>query len=189
MHDVTSEESPASRAVADRLAHLTQVFGRFKVSVHNATVADGDWSGNHLLLQILTRGPMRSSELAQYIHADPSTISRQVANLVRDGLLERRADPNDGRAILLHPTEAGRERQQAHLARRDVHYERMLAGWTTQEQKTFADLLARFTDSFESYKATLLADITDVSARHRIERSAQLASSSTDTRHRPEGIE
>ena len=46
-------------------------------------------------------GPMRAGALAECLQSDPSTVSRQVAALVKDGLLERRADPADGRASLL----------------------------------------------------------------------------------------
>ena len=42
--------------------------------------------------------------LAAAVHSDPSTVSRQVAALVRAGLIERQADPEDGRASVLVPT-------------------------------------------------------------------------------------
>ena len=48
---------------------------------------------------------MRAGALAECMQSDPSTVSRQVAALVKDGLLERRADPADGRASLLVLTE------------------------------------------------------------------------------------
>src|SRR5437868_6066116 len=61
-----------------------------------------------MLLGTLTSiGPVRSNALAEAVYSDPSTISRQVATLVKDGLIERRADPADGRASLLAVTEKG----------------------------------------------------------------------------------
>ena len=53
--------------------------------------------------------------------ADPSTVSRQVASLVKAGLVERQADPDDGRASILVPTELGRAKVREHSAapRRD----------------------------------------------------------------------
>ena len=156
-----SEDAAAVRDVASRLSQLSQLFARFKASAQNAIATDPDRVGNHLLWQIITSGPMRSGELAELNQADPSTVSRQVANLVRDGLLERRADPDDGRAILLHATSSGRRRHRAHEASRDEHYRDMLADWPAADRRTFADLLDRFIHSFDDYKAVLLADITD----------------------------
>ena len=64
-----------------------------------------DRSTIFLLKALAMHGPRRSSELAAAVHSDPSTVSRQVAALVRDGLIERQADPEDGRASVLVPTE------------------------------------------------------------------------------------
>lgn len=150
--------------VAEQMAQLAHTFSRFRAAVANATEG-GDWIGNQLLFQILRHGPMRSGELAQYTHADPSTVSRQVAMLVRDGMVERRADPLDGRAILLHATEAGRRRHGTHLITRERYYRQMLHTWTQPEQELFAALLHRFVADFDDYLPTLLADIVHAAAQ------------------------
>ena len=161
---VEADGHPGANAVATEITALTDLLARFKASVHNATDGDADWLGNRLLLTVLAHRPMRASELADHTRADPSTISRQVANLVREGLVERRADPRDGRAVLLHATEAGFELRRLQLASRDEHYARLLADWNLADQHTLAHLLARFSESFDRYQATLLADLTDRSA-------------------------
>src|SRR4051794_25994187 len=48
-----------------------------------------------LLAKLVHLGPRRSGELAAELCADPSTVSRQVATLVKQGLVERQADPED----------------------------------------------------------------------------------------------
>ena len=63
-----------------------------------------DRSAIILLKTLVLNGPTRSSALAAAVHSDPSTVSRQVAALVRDGLLERQADQEDGRASLIAAT-------------------------------------------------------------------------------------
>lgn len=161
-----SQSPSPSGDVAEQLAQLTHTFGRFRAAVANATDS-GEWIGNQLLFRILRQGPMRSGELAQYTHADPSTVSRQVAMLVRDGLLERRADPLDGRAILLHATEAGRRLHGTHLLTREHHYRQLLHTWTQQEQKLFAEFLHRFVADFDDYLPTLLADIVHAATQQR----------------------
>ena len=50
-----------------------------------------------LLLFPLMHAPLRPGALAEASFADPSTISRQVAELVKRGLVRREPDPSDGR--------------------------------------------------------------------------------------------
>jgi DNA-binding MarR family transcriptional regulator len=161
-HEVPDEEPrhEPTEDVVDQLFRLMHTLTRFRTAAQPDVADVGDRLGNNLLFQLLTNGAMRSGELAEHTGVDPSTVSRQVAMLVRDGLLERRADPHDGRAALLHATEAGRERQRAQAAVRNAHYEQMLAGWSVADKTMFAELLARFVGDFDSYKTTMLRDIT-----------------------------
>src|SRR5918993_1164591 len=59
------------------------------------------------LLFNLQAGPMRVSALAEAIHSDVSTVSRQVSTLVDLGFVTRGPDPDDRRAQALALTEAG----------------------------------------------------------------------------------
>jgi DNA-binding MarR family transcriptional regulator len=98
-----------------------------------------------LLLVPLMHGPLRPGALAEASFADPSTISRQVAELVRRGLVRREPDPSDGRASLLAVTDAGREVcERLRALRRDL-LAAAVDGWTDDELATFASLLSRFT--------------------------------------------
>ena len=60
------------------------------------------------LAQLLDGGEVRPGELAALRGVDQSVVSRQVGELVARGLVERRADPADGRAGLVGLTPAGR---------------------------------------------------------------------------------
>ena len=86
-----------------------------------------------LLFQLCKDGPQRSSALAATVCVDPSTVSRQIADLVDLGLVERRADPQDGRASLLAATEAGQERHRLLHERRDRAFAVMLADWSDED--------------------------------------------------------
>ena len=97
-----------------------------------------------LLLFPLMDGPQRPGALAELSHADPSTISRQVAELVRRELVRREPDPSDGRASLLAITDAGREVcARVRTLRREL-LAAAVAAWTDSELDTFAGLLSRF---------------------------------------------
>jgi DNA-binding MarR family transcriptional regulator len=97
-----------------------------------------------LLLFLLLPGPLRPGALAEASFADPSTISRQVAELVRRGFVRREPDPSDGRASLLAITDAGREVcERLRTMRRDL-FAAAVDGWSDDELATFASLLGRF---------------------------------------------
>ena len=97
-----------------------------------------------LLTALRTIGPVRSNALAEAVFSDPSTISRQVAALVRDGLVERRADPDDGRASLLAVTDKGRKLLTTRHRQKSCSIARMLAHWPAADRELFVELLERF---------------------------------------------
>ena len=47
------------------------------------------------------------TELAAALGIPPTTVSRHVARFLRDGLVERTPNPEDGRSYLLRPTARG----------------------------------------------------------------------------------
>ncbi|MDQ2750485.1 MAG: MarR family transcriptional regulator [Actinomycetota bacterium] len=137
-------------AVADSFLTLMRSFTRARAKLLAAAAHDVEWSAHVVLKQLAAGGPMRSSELAERIESDPSTVSRQVAALVKDGLIERRADPADGRACLLVPTGKGQSVLNEHNAIRMQHFTGMLGEWSDADLRTFAALLHRFTDDFDN---------------------------------------
>ena len=68
-------------------------------------------------------GPMRLTKLARIEQVKPPTMTKVVAGLEAGGLVRRRADPEDARAVRLEPTlrgtkllEEGRRRRVERLA-------------------------------------------------------------------------
>ncbi|NMO03588.1 MarR family transcriptional regulator [Gordonia sp. TBRC 11910] len=100
------------------------------------------------LFQLAER-PMRSSKLAELMSADPSTISRHVAALVKLGYVRREADPDDGRATLLVATDDGLARADVIRSHRRERLHRLLDGWSAGELSTLVGLLTRFVDAAE----------------------------------------
>ncbi len=96
-----------------------------------------------LLAMLAEEGPFRAGEIAAVLGVNPSTVSRQVAGLVRSGLVERRADPEDGRASPLAVTAAGRRVLDLER-RRATQVGDALATWSPETRARFADLLGRF---------------------------------------------
>ena len=57
-------------------------------------------------------GPQRLSDLNRHVLLSQPALSRLVDRLAERGLVERRADPADGRGVRLALTAAGRDRQR-----------------------------------------------------------------------------
>ena len=71
---------------------------------------DLDGAAYGLLALLQDGGPLRASDLVARLGLDKSTVSRQVASLVDLGLVDRAADPDDGRAQVLTPSAEGSAR-------------------------------------------------------------------------------
>jgi DNA-binding MarR family transcriptional regulator len=56
--------------------------------------------------------PLRIGELHRHVLLSQPALSRMVDRLVERGLIERCADPADGRGVRLSLTDAGRDKQQ-----------------------------------------------------------------------------
>jgi DNA-binding MarR family transcriptional regulator len=128
---------------------LTVKRGATNFAGHNK---DGiEYPAYGLLAHLIVDGPRRTTALADAVHSDPSTVSRQTAALVRHGLLERRPDPIDGRASILAATPEG---ERVFLDNRRRHNENMaslLSNWSEQEIHQLAVLLTRLNTDFEAH--------------------------------------
>lgn len=109
-----------------------------------------------LLMMLCKEGPQRTSALAAMACVDPSTVSRQVAQLVELGLVERLADPRDGRATLLAATALGEAKHRVTHERRERAFDAMLADWPEDDVRRLAELLSRLNDTFLDQRASML---------------------------------
>ncbi len=148
-------DAAAVGRISDGLQRLIHLSNRLKAQAIARAQHDVEWSSNMTIAVLAHHGPMRSSALAEALSADPSSVSRTVAALVADGMIERRPDPSDGRASLLVPTDKAHEVLQRHREVRDSHFGRVVSGWNERDLDDFARLLNRFTDDFETYKYNL----------------------------------
>jgi DNA-binding MarR family transcriptional regulator len=103
-----------------------------------------------LLLPLERDGAQRCSALAAQAGIDVSVASRQIAVLERAGHVERRPDPEDGRASLLSLTPAGAEAMAATRALRSDWALGALAGWDEEDARTLNDLLDRLVADLET---------------------------------------
>ncbi|MGE3287087.1 MAG: MarR family winged helix-turn-helix transcriptional regulator [Pseudonocardia sp.] len=95
-----------------------------------------------LLLVADTGGP-RLVDVAEQLGLDKSTMSRQIGQLIRLGLLTRRPDPQDRRAFRLELTDSGAQRLAAVTRERRAVWRERLAAWPEGDIAALADGLAR----------------------------------------------
>jgi DNA-binding MarR family transcriptional regulator len=117
---------------------------RFAENVRQRAGAEIDRAGYGVLVRVAELGPVRLSELAQYLGLDVSTVSRQVQQLEQRGLVERSPDPLDRRAALLDLSEQGRETTSR---MRDAWCETVadvVKSWKPADIARFGSLLDRF---------------------------------------------
>lgn len=88
-------------------------------------------------------GPARLTTVAERTGLDPSTLSRQVSDLEKAGLLSREPDPDDRRAALLNATAAGRDLMVRLAAGRRRRLQRLVEDWNEHDISEFGRLLAK----------------------------------------------
>jgi len=153
--------SEHERERTSRVTEQVQLLTRTMQILRNQIAAAGEdglpWSTYMLLFHLISGGPRRAGALAEVACIDPSTVSRQVDNLVRLGLVERRPDPSDGRASVLAATDAGIAMQQRMRAGRDRMMARILESWSDEDVHDLVRLLERF-------NADLVAELPNIVA-------------------------
>ena len=120
MSSVTEQHAPSTpstrlerdaAALHEALSELVRVYqfrDRDRICCHDISVTQC-----YALEALLRRGPSGLNELAAELYLDKSTASRVVAALERKRYVSRAAHPEDGRAIVLTVTPAGRRLHDA----------------------------------------------------------------------------
>jgi DNA-binding MarR family transcriptional regulator len=103
-----------------------------------------------VLFVVAGAGTVRISELAASLHNDVSTVSRQVSSLVSAGLLEKSADPSDGRAWVVSLTDHGRESLVRIQASRATWFQSLLTGWDGPVTAEFVVRLRELGDALDA---------------------------------------
>jgi DNA-binding MarR family transcriptional regulator len=127
---------------AARSARLHEIMGkRAKVEL-----------GEHLHITLAVIGvwqPVRASELAAHLDVERSTVGRRVLELMELGLVQRDADPVDGRAASLSLTRNGT--RAVNRVRAAWHQTLIDAGegWTDEQRDAAADRMMALAEELD----------------------------------------
>ena len=160
MEAASVEDRAYAADLSTRLIDVIKAFTAMKHRLFGAAHAEGYDFG--LLLRLGKAGPMRASDLAEQLCADPSTVSRQVSGLVKAGLLDRQSDPHDGRASILVVTDAGRAKIADLVALRGKIFAPLIADWVDSDRARMLTLLERFSTDLLAAIDTLKTLSSDV---------------------------
>ncbi|WP_370675264.1 MarR family winged helix-turn-helix transcriptional regulator [Pleomorphomonas sp. PLEO] len=94
-----------------------------------------------VLARVAKRQGINQATLADLVGVEPITICRMVDRLEALNLVERRPDPNDRRARLIHMTEAARPGLERMKAAAQALFSEALDGITSEEEAILSRLL------------------------------------------------
>jgi DNA-binding MarR family transcriptional regulator len=131
----TATSSAAGELVAEGLLVSTVRLARRLRQLSDARLTPSQHS---VMTSIHRHGPLTLGALADVERVAPPTISRVVAKLESDGLVERHADPSDGRIVRVVVTERGAEMLAAARSRKVAWLGEHLAQLPPQDRAAVA---------------------------------------------------
>ncbi len=134
-----------TRVILDRLGRLLRELTRMTGGADDDPAMTA--TQRIALIEIADAGPLRLNDLAARIGTSAPTASRTVDVLDELGLAERRADPDDRRAVRIELTPSGRSLVDERKARASAAFEPAAAALTGEDRERLLDLLARMTDA------------------------------------------
>lgn len=147
------EPTEAELAIADELGRQMVRFMRLTARVKSQVAKRGpdgiEQAAYTILFRLVHEGPQRTSQLAEALHSDISTISRQSSSLVQHGLVARQADPEDGRASLLAPTAEGMRVFEENRRQRNRWLANVLSDWPEEDRVRLNALFDRLNAGIE----------------------------------------
>jgi DNA-binding MarR family transcriptional regulator len=132
------------------MARIGRVGSSVAAARRRATTAGVDVSspGMGVLGALVRSGPQRVSAIAAATGLSGSHVSRELRGLEAQGLVARKSDRADARAVLVSVTPAGRAAYRRLKAASVDAADAALAGWQADDLATLARLLDRMADDF-----------------------------------------
>lgn len=135
--------SPAVAGLEAQLAQLFAAGRRFMQSRAAAVHPDLSPGAYKVVSTLVQRGPTHAGTLAAELCVDKSAISRIIRQLEDLGLVERGADPEDGRAFLITATASTVRKVNAIRDESRGRLHRSLTDWDAADIEQLTALLAK----------------------------------------------
>lgn len=142
---MNSQETPLTESAAQLRTAIVRTARRLRQEAAAETTGLTPTSVA-ALATIERHGPLTPSEIAAIERVKRPTITRTLACLEREGLIERAADPADRRSSLVSVNGAGRERLRRLRRRKNAYLARRMRELSAEEVETLeraAEILER----------------------------------------------
>lgn len=102
------------------------------------------------LLHILKRNPsINQKDFAEKVHVRPQSLGEMLGKMEENGLIVRKKDPSDGRAILVELTPAGEALEQEHHEKVFQEIKARYSALTDEELAEYLRLTRIINDTLE----------------------------------------
>ena len=109
------------------------------------------------LEQLVLHESIRMGDLADVLRIDPSTATRAVARLIKDGLAEKVSHSGDGRVVYVAPTGKGHDLYQWVVKRRRDVIANVVGELSEDRRQEIAVALEEFAGALQNAVSRLLA--------------------------------
>ncbi|MFI6363120.1 MarR family winged helix-turn-helix transcriptional regulator [Nocardia sp. NPDC050630] len=145
-----SESGPEDDDALTRLVfELTLLSRHFPASLLRRPGFQLDRSAYLILTRLEMDSPLSLRELSEAFQLDISTINRQVAAMLKQGLVERVPDPDGGIARKIRASAKGLELVAADREQSQEGIGAVVADWTAADITQLSGLISRFNMSIE----------------------------------------
>ncbi|WP_063051131.1 MarR family winged helix-turn-helix transcriptional regulator [Nocardia arthritidis] len=145
-----SDSGPGDDAALSRLAYELSLLSRhFPAALLRRPGFQLDRSAYLILTRLELDHPLSLRELSEAFRLDISTINRQVAAMLRQGLVDRVPDPDGGIARKIRASPKGLESLASDRVQSRQGIGAVVADWTEADIDQLSKLIARFNQSVE----------------------------------------
>ncbi|HMO06347.1 MAG TPA: MarR family winged helix-turn-helix transcriptional regulator [Paracoccaceae bacterium] len=137
---------PAPYVLDDQVGYVLRRVTQRHLAIFAAAIPEVTTTQFAVLARLCTEGAMSQNQLGRAVALDGATVKGVVDRLRRQGLAERRADPDDRRRLTVAATLAGSALFAARLADAHAVTDRTLAPLSVGERAQFLALLARLAE-------------------------------------------
>ena len=121
--------------------------------------ADGEALSTFIVLDVVARAEgRRQRDIAEGVHIEGATMTRHLDRLETAGLVARRRDPSDRRAILVDLTPSGRAMHERLRSVVAMAHDRVWQGIAERDRETTRRVSRRLTENLER----LTTEVADV---------------------------
>jgi DNA-binding MarR family transcriptional regulator len=140
--------------LAGELTSLLRAMKELHTQVVERSDLPCEVAGTFVLGRLAVSGPVRLTQLAHELGLDPSSVSRQVSSLERNGLVAKERDPRDLRAQQLALTDRGLAAVTSLREARAQALSLLMPGWSDDDLAALTAALGRLNTDLAANRET-----------------------------------